>query len=341
MIQILLPGGNNYVLMAVSVLCLTTLLTWMVRLCTSVEARLHARAHPRSAAALLALLVIPGSIYPMSRWLDWRQTRAQQADRAAHTLTLTSSTLVDGIALPAGTKLLLSRPGDPDTYQSAEFPPNTSIFGLDAHRINRYKHRVGDSLPAGSVTISMELTSDQTIDGWRCTHRHSVEFALPKGSPAQFKSCNLGADNLLEKNPIPEGGWVASKATDGVAGWLLRTEGRDAIVIAGLPLLKAEAKLDSTRHITAFDGQLARETVLGKLTYPGGTGVRLATPGTGGAMAGDLIFSPARGRAALRMGGVNVPPDNSVLQAPDGTVRSVMSNRSLGVTDVADLQSAP
>jgi hypothetical protein len=341
MIQILLPGGNNYVLMAVSVLCLTTLLTWVMRLCTSLEARLHARAHPRSAAVFLALLIIPGSIYPVSRWLDWRQTRAQQADRAAHTLTLTSTTLVDDIALPAGTKLLLIRPNDPDTYQRAEFPPHTSIFGLDAHRINRYKHRVGDSLPAGPVTISMELTSDQIVDGWRCTHRHSVEFALPKGSPAQFKSCNLGADNLLAKNPIPEGGWVTSRAAGDAAGWLLRTEGRDAIVIAGLPLVKAEAKLDPARHITAFNGQLARETVLGKLTYPGGTGVRLATPGTGGAMAGDLIFTPARGRPALRREGVNIPPDNSILQAPDGTVRGVVPNRSLGVTDLADLQPAP
>jgi hypothetical protein len=343
MIQILLPGGNNYVLMAVSVACLTTLLTWMVRLCTSIEARLRTRAHPRIAATLLLLLAIPGAAYPISRLLDWRETREALADRNAHSMTLASSTLIDGIALPAGAKLLVIRPGDADTYQSAELPPHTSIFGLDAQRINRYKHRVGDLLPAGSVTISLALTTDQTIDGWLCTHRHGVEFALPKGGLPQFRSCNLGADNLLEKNPVPEGGWIASRAAgaDGAAGWLLRTEGRDAITLSGLPLLKAEAKIDSSRRVIAFEGQLASETKLGTVIYPSGTGVRLASPGIAGAVAGDLIFSPARGRGALRMGGVKVPPDNSVLQAPDGTVRSVKSNRSLGVTDVADHQFAP
>jgi hypothetical protein len=338
MIQVHLPGGNDYVLMALSVLCLTTLFTWIAALCSSAGARLWVAYHRRAAIALLLALALPGAIFPVRRFMDWRQARAQEADLVARSLTLQAASNVDGAQLPEGSKLLLARAGDLSTYEKAEFPRPTAVYGLQIMGLARYRHRSGDSLPAGSNDVSAVLAEDQIVDGWRCSRRHNVELIVPKAMPPRFRSCNLGEGNTLEQRPIPAGAWVAASPTpSGARGWLLRVDGRDAITFATLSLIKAEARIDENRQVLGFQGQLAVETVLGPMTYPSGTGVRAASPGVAGAIAGDLIFSPSRGRSAQRKQGESVSSGSSVLQGPDGTVRSVQSNRSLGVLDVADL----
>ncbi|CFW86952.1 membrane protein [Bordetella pertussis] len=59
------------------------------------------------------------------------------------------------------------------------------------------------------------------------------------------------------------------------------------------------------------------------------------------AQAGDLLFSPSRGRAARRGAGTEIVAGKSVLQAPDGTVRAVLANRDAGVLDFAAVRMAP
>ncbi|MNV99857.1 hypothetical protein D3C71_1952730 [compost metagenome] len=100
-------------------------------------------------------------------------------------------------------------------------------------------------------------------------------------------------------------------------------------------------RLDGQRRLLDFEGLLARETVLGAMTYPPGTRVLAANSRLPGAQPGDLLFSPSRGRSARRNGGEDVAAGQSVLQAPDGTVRSVLSNRDAGVLDVAAMRMAP
>ena len=92
---------------------------------------------------------------------------------------------------------------------------------------------------------------------------------------------------------------------------------------------------------SVLEGLLARDTTLGAMTYPPGTRVLTATPRLPGAQPGDLLFSPSRGRSARRDGGEDVAAGSSVLQAPDGTVRSVLSNREAGVLDVAAMRMTP
>ncbi|CFM05337.1 membrane protein [Bordetella pertussis] len=108
-----------------------------------------------------------------------------------------------------------------------------------------------------------------------------------------------------------------------------------------LPLLKVDMTLDDRRQVAGFEGLLARELTLGEMTYPTGTRVASAPAGLAQAQAGDLLFSPSRGRAARRGAGTEIVAGKSVLQAPDGTVRAVLANRDAGVLDFAAVRMAP
>ena len=57
MIPVSLPGGNFYVLMVVSLACLSTLLTWLAVLATSRGARLWLGEHRRGGAILMLSLI--------------------------------------------------------------------------------------------------------------------------------------------------------------------------------------------------------------------------------------------------------------------------------------------
>ena len=189
----------------------------------------------------------------------------------------------------------------------------------------------------------MEIARDQAQDGWLCAHGHRLEFVLREGRPS-FASCHLAIGNTLNQQPVPPGAWL--KVVNGAPAadaprWLLRTEGSDALEVARMPLLKVDMQLDSQRRMLDFEGLLARETVLGDMTYQPGTRVLAANLRLPGAQPGDLLFSPSRGRSARRAGGEDVPAGKSVLQAPDGAVRSVLSNREAGVLDVAAMRIGP
>ena len=71
MIPVSLPGGNYYVLMAVSLACLSTLLTWLAVLATSRGARLWLGDHRRRGTLLMALLALVGGIFPYQQLSQW------------------------------------------------------------------------------------------------------------------------------------------------------------------------------------------------------------------------------------------------------------------------------
>ena len=71
MIPVSLPGGNFYVLMVVSLACLSTLLTWLAVLATSRGARLWLGEHRRGGAILMALLAVIGGIFPYQQLSQW------------------------------------------------------------------------------------------------------------------------------------------------------------------------------------------------------------------------------------------------------------------------------
>ncbi|MGE6918122.1 hypothetical protein [Achromobacter kerstersii] len=356
MIPVSLPGGNFYVLMAASLACLATLLTWLAVLATTRSARLWLGDHRRVGTTLMTFLALVGAIFPYQQFSLWfAAQRDAQADADRKT-TLAHATRLAGVDMPAGTVLSLTRPGELASFDRAVFPETqpAPVLGVNATQLFRYA-----ATPKQPETLSVEIARDQAQEGWLCAHGHRLEFVMQGGQP-RFSSCHLAIGNTLDKQPVPAGAWLkvdeAARGTPLDAGatatanatanatsprWLLRTEGSDALNLHQMPLLKVDMRLDAQRRMLNFEGLLARETVLGSMTYPPGTRVLSAPPRLPGAQPGDLLFSPSRGRAARREGGEEVSAGNSVLQAPDGTVRSVLSNREAGVLDVAAMRMAP
>ena len=350
MIPVSLPGGNFYVLMAASLACLATLFTWLAALATSRGAREWLSGHRRAGTFLMALLAVVGAIFPYQQFSQWFSVqREAQADDARKTV-LSQPTQLAGVQMPTGTTLRLATPGELASFDRAIFPEShpADIQGVAATRLFRYP-----ATPKQPETLSVEIARDQAQEGWLCAHGHRLEFVMQGGQP-RFSSCHLAIGNTLDKQPVPAGAWLkvdeAARGTPLDAGatagatsprWLLRTEGSDALNLHQMPLLKVDMRLDAQRRMLNFEGLLAREAVLGSMTYPPGTRVLSAPPRLPGAQPGDLLFSPSRGRAARREGGEEVSAGNSVLQAPDGTVRSVLSNREAGVLDVAAMRMAP
>lgn len=326
--------------MAVSLACLSTLLTWLAALAANHDARLWLSAHRRGATLLMALLALIGSIFPYQQFSQWRI-----AQRGVG-LTLTQPARLAGVDMPAGTLLRLTAPGDPASFDRAAFPARqpASVRGVSATRLFHYP--ASDRQPEA---LSVESARDPVQDGWRCAHGHRIEFVMLNGQP-RFASCHLAAGNTLNQQPVPTGAWlkVVEAARDHAPDpaspaprWLLRAEGSESLTVVGIPLLNVDMTLDAQRRPLAFEGLLERESALGGIAYPTGTRMRTASPRVPGAQPGDLLFSPSRGRAARQADGKEIAAGMSVLQAPTGVVRAVLSNRDADVLDVAAMRSAP
>jgi hypothetical protein len=346
MIPVSLPGGNYYVLMAVSLACLSTLLTWLAVLATSRGARLWLVDHRRRGTILMALLALVGGIFPYQQLSQWLEAQRDARLGASLDRVLDQPTRLAGVDMPAGTVLRLATAGDPASFDRATFPDGhpATVQGISATRLFHY--------PATSrqpETLSAEIARDQAQDGWLCAHGHRVEFVLLGGQP-RFASCHLAIGNTLNQQPIPPGAWLkvddAARASapdpaSPAPRWLLRAEGSEPLTVAGMPLLKVDMTLDAQRRLLAFEGLLGRESTLGGITYPTGTRLLTAGPRVPGVQPGDLLFSPSRGRSARQADGKEIAAGMSVLQAPDGNVRAIRSNREAGVLDVAAMRTAP
>jgi hypothetical protein len=334
-------------MLAVSLVCLATLFTWIAVLCTNRLSRLRLRAHPRANAFAMIALAVVGGVFPVRQALHWLNARQAAEEKSAHTIVLDSARTLSGIDMPVGTRLLVRLEGRPDTFETATFPRPIPVAGIPVASLQRYLAKA-DSQDYRPTGASASLPEDETADGWRCSRGHKVEFKAADDGTLRFSSCHLAAGNTLNGQPLPAGTWVslrqgARPASDfhHVDGWLLRTDGSEPSTVHDMPLLKAELRLDSARKLVWFEGSLGKEYTLGPMTYPTGTRVATASAKIAAAKPGDMVFSPSRGRSAGRSDGDDVPAGQSVLQASDGTVRAVMSNHAAGVLDVASIGMNP
>ena len=195
MIPVSLPGGNYYVLMAVSLACLSTLLTWLAILATSRGARLWLGDHRRGGTLLMALLAVVGGIFPYQQLSQWLVAQREARLGASLNLVLAQPTRLAGLDMPAGTALRLATPGEPASFDRATFPEGqpVTVQGVSATRLFHY--------PATSrqpETLSVEIARDQALDGWLCAHGHRLEFVLLGGQP-RFASCHLAIGNTLSQ----------------------------------------------------------------------------------------------------------------------------------------------
>ncbi|MGE4436935.1 hypothetical protein [Achromobacter sp.] len=346
MIPVSLPGGNYYVLMAISLACLSTLLTWLAILATSQGARRWLGGHRRGGTVLMALLALVGGLFPYQQLSLWLAAQRDARLGSDFNLVLAQPARLAGVDMPAGTALRLASPGDPASFDRATFPDDhpASVQGVSATRLFHYA-----ATARQPETLSVEIARDQAQDGWLCAHGHRIEFVVLSGQP-RFSSCHLAIGNTLDQQPVPAGAWLkvdeavrasAPDPANPAPRWLLRAEGSDPLSVAGVPLLKVDMTLDAQRRLLGFEGLLGRESTLGSITYPTGTRMLTASPRVPGMQPGDLLFSPSRGRAARQADGKEIAAGMSVLQAPDGTVRAILSNRDAGVLDVAAMRTAP
>ncbi|ALM85000.1 hypothetical protein [Bordetella sp. N] len=347
MIPVALPGGNFYPMLVASLICLATLLTWIAILCTTPAARLRVREHPRKSLIAMGILALVGAIFPAGQAQRWLATRAAAAEEARRTVVLDHGVELGGIAMPAKTRLLLKTPDELASFEQARFPAPVDMDGARIQQLRRYVRGTGAAVTVTGASATID--TDQEIGGWRCSRGHLVEFRMSTADGRlRFSSCHLAAGNQIDKQAIPEGTWASLRSGAAPAGdprlaegWLLRTDGSEAMRVQNLPLIKVELRLDPKHRLLSFEGALAQPLTLGPMTYPPGTRVATAAATLTGALPGDLVFSPSRGRSARREGGQDVAAGNSVLQAPDGTVRSVLSNRAAGVLDFASISPTP
>jgi hypothetical protein len=338
---------------AVSLICLTTLLTWMALLSLNNISRRHFRTHLRRSAIAIIMLTLMGVAFPVQQ--GWRWHRSQQAiqEEARHTIVLKKARTIAGMTMPAGTLLRLQIPSQLETFERATFPKPITVAGISVIRLERYlTEKKTNPNNYYATSVSAIITRDETIAGWRCSHRHKVAFTVIN-NVLRFNSCHLAANNDLNGQRLPAGTWVSlrhgtQRALDPrhADGWLLYTEGKTVSSIARMPLLKAELQLDWQRHLVGLEGRLSQDFTLGTITYPPGTTVMsAAAPGRSALTVkmhpGDLIFSPPRGRAATRTGHRNIAPGQFVLQARNGTIRAIFNNPDTGKLDTAALDKMP
>jgi hypothetical protein len=285
----------------------------------------------------MASLAVVGGIFPYEQVSLWLATQRDARAAQARLAVLDHARNIAGITMPAGTTLRLDLPDRPDSFVEADFPQPTDVAGLQTKQLFRHVRPAGGNAPKRE-SWSVTLAEDQAVQGWRCARSHRAELVVEQGKP-RFESCHLAAGNSLDGQALPTGTWLARRQAD-PQRWLLRVEGSEPLRIGSLPLLKADVIIDGQAHVVSFEGLLAQETRLGDLTYPTGTRAGSA-PALAGAKPGDLLFSPPRGRSARREGHGDVQAGNSVLQAPDGAVRSVLNNREAGVLDLATMRVGP
>jgi len=338
MIPVSLPGGNFYASLVLSLVCLSTLLTWLAKLAVDRGARRWLREHRRLGPAMMAVLAVAGGIFPYQHVSLWLATQRDLRDEQARRAVLDAGRRLAGIDMPRGTVLRLGEAGQLDSFVQADFPAQVEVGGLLARQLFRYP-RPADGAGPARESWSLALSADQPVQGWTCSRGHRAELVLDASGRPRFDSCHLAAGNMLDGQPLPAGTWLDLRQ-DAPPRWLLRTDGSEPAVVAGMPLLKADISVDDRHDVASFEGLLAQELTLGPYTYPTGTRAASAA-GVAGAQPGDLLFSPPRGRSARREGQADVAAGHSVLQAPDGTVRAVLGNRQAGVLDVATMQIGP
>ena len=345
MIPVSLPGGNFYVLMAVSLACLSTLLTWLAVLATSRGARHWLGGHRRLGTVLMAALALLGAVFPyqqLGQWLD--AERNAQAD-AGRRSVLDQPTRVAGVDMPAGTVLRLATPGELSTFDRARFPEGQPglIHGLESTGLYRYA-----ATARQPETLSVEIARDQAQEGWLCAHGHRVEFVMLGGQP-RFASCHLAIGNQLDRQPVPPGTWI--QVDPAVRGQPIEQAGAGALAVAhgrqrahgGGAAVAAEAGTAAgcPPPAAGFRGAAVARDRAGRHDLSRRHRVLSGGLRAAGAQPGDLLFSASRGRVARRAGGTDVAAGSSVLQAPDGAVRAVLSNRDAGVLDVAAVRVGP
>lgn len=195
MIAAAIPSIWSYLLPLLSLLALVCLVVWGLGLAVSRGWRAAIRRHPWRALVLLlplASLLAYGVAFAHSVW-RYQQVVARQ--EAARALVLEHAQTIDGIAMPAGSRLQLQRAGHPESFVEAEFAQPVMVQGIAARRLARRvstRYDAQSHAEIGSDVLSMSVFGDgpQRVHGWSCDAALPIEFEF-KGGRAVFEQCTL------------------------------------------------------------------------------------------------------------------------------------------------------
>ncbi|AHV94904.1 hypothetical protein D560_0889 [Bordetella holmesii ATCC 51541] len=299
------------------------------------------RRHPWRALVLLlplASLLAYGVAFAHSVW-RYQQVVARQ--EAARALVLEHAQTIDGIAMPAGSRLQLQRAGHPESFVEAEFAQPVMVQGIAARRLARRvstRYDAQSHAEIGSDVLSMSVFGDgpQRVHGWSCDAALPIEFEF-KGGRAVFEQCTLAAGAA---HPLAIAG-ARLRASAGTAytdghidpdRWIISLKEGQSLRLAGMWLAEASLRLhDDGTFFALSAGTLICPHVMGPMRYPPGTQVQTIARGWQGRR--PWLFTPAAHTHASYAGHADVEASSSVVQSQDGEVLSVAPSRELGVRD--------
>lgn len=265
-------------------------------------------------------------------------------DRAARNITLDTSRHIQGVDMPAGTRLRLRKAHRPDTFEFARFPFSVPVYGFASTRIDRSLILAGDGQHYVPTRAILALARDQQWAGWRCAADQPLAIELPPaGRPARIVSCTLAAGNTTRALHIPVGTEIrASKGTMYTSGrrgadrWILSVKTDQSIATAGARF-SGRIMLDAACHLINARGALAAPLSLGGIHYPAGTSLRIRYDRSTGVPT-SWQLSPDRGQRATREHASDISFGTAVAHDGDGTIRRLLTNAEAGFHHIRPLR---
>ncbi|WP_107676507.1 hypothetical protein [Agrobacterium sp. LAD9] len=324
-----------YVLLLVSAISALIFVSWLAVLGVWRGARRAFRARLWFTLPLLMLLALSSTFVLSFLYRGYLADADMKREEEARNITLEKPAMVAGIAMPAGTRLHGIAPGDPEAFDSADFPVPTPVNGIAAESLSRNLYPDVDTATYKATSMQVTPASDQHVDGWLCGKGKPVAFELEAGE-AFFNSCTLGAANRLESLEIPAG---AKLMTLGASrGWTVFLAPETTVTVRGLPLQGARIFVYRDRHLAGFtEAALATDLRLGGVAYPAGTRIRSKEWTSPGRDSDSLILSPVRGQVAKPDGQPDVSFGISIVQTVAGQMLAILPNAKAGILDFEEI----
>lgn len=174
---------------------------------------------------------------------------------------LSENSLIGGINMPAGTKLVVNAPYDLETFREAKFPHPVRISGTDALFAERYLRMETDEdyriLGYTPLNIRLTGTGEGLENDWRCDATHPITLQTHgDGSIKAFESCTAAAGNRIENFLLPKGAEIiatdGSMFTDGFVAsdrWLIYLPENTEFSIMNKVQIGGVIRLDAERRI--------------------------------------------------------------------------------------------
>lgn len=209
---------------------------------------------------------------------------ASEREQALHYRpTLATTQKIEGIEMPAGTRLTLSVAAQLSSFTSARFPAAIPLLGVNTLHLERYVRIEHDEEfnPISTLALNQRLTGEGNSPqrDWICDASHPIVFELEDGQLNRFERCTLASGNRLEGIALATGTEVRASEgntyTDGFIDldrWVLDVPQSQTITLDSVPLRSPVISLDSQRQIYEVSrAELSQPVLFGDIEHAAGT----------------------------------------------------------------------